>query len=284
MTLPNFIIAGAKKAATTSIYEYMKQHPEIYMSPIKETKFFAFEPDNPEHVYADANKFPVRTLEDYTRLFAGANGAKAIGEASPLYINSRIAAQRIYETIPAVKLIFSLRNPVERAYSAYLMRVRSGNEHRSAVQAFQEDRERLRTSSYYNMLQLWYELFDEIQIKVILFEDFKRNSLAVMQELYAFLDVDSSFTPNVAVQYNTGGAVKNQTRQRMFNYLRRFKPLRFYLPKSLRSSFTKAARANLTTAPALPAEAKSLLADVFRDDVENLQNLIHKDLSVWGLF
>jgi hypothetical protein len=54
MTLPNFIIVGAKKVATTSIYEYMKQHPQIYLSPIKETKFFPFEPDNPEHVYADA--------------------------------------------------------------------------------------------------------------------------------------------------------------------------------------------------------------------------------------
>jgi hypothetical protein len=261
----------------------MKQHPEIYLSPIKETKFFAFEPDNPEHVYADHMKFPVRTLKEYTKLFANVTTEKAIGEVSPLYLNSRTAAQQIYQLIPQVNLIFSLRNPVTRAYSAYWMRVRSGEEHRPPAQAFREDRERLRVASYYNTLQLWYELFAERQLKIILYEDFTRDMVGVMQELYRFLAVDHQFTPNVSVHYNVGGVPRSQSKQKLINYLRGLKHLRFSIPRGLRTSFTQAARANLAPAPAMPSDVQALLVDLYREDIAKLQNLIHKDLSIWGL-
>jgi hypothetical protein len=126
-------------------------------------------------------------------------------------------------------------------------------------------------------------LFDERQIKIILFEDFKHNVVGVMQELYSFLAVDTQFIPDISVQYNAGGVPKSQARQNIINYLRRLKPLRFYLPTGLRTAYTNAARANLAPAATMPSEARMLLAELYRDDVAKLQNLIHKDLTIWEL-
>lgn len=283
MILPNFIIAGAKKAATSSLYEYMKQHPQVYLSPIKETKFFAYEPDNPEHAGSVHKKFPIHTLEEYARLFEGVKGEIAIGEASPIYINSSYAMRRIQALIPQVRLIFSLRNPVDRAYSAYLMRVRGGYEHRPVEQAFREDLNHLRSVSYYTMLKQWYALFPAEQIKVVLYEDIRKDAVAVVQELFAFVGVESSFTPDVSVQHNSGGVAKSQVRQHIVNYLRRYRSFRFYLPQSVRSLFTNWANGNLTKAPTMPTEVRQLLNDLYAVEVDQLEALTGKDLAVWQL-
>jgi hypothetical protein len=283
MRLPNFIIAGAKKAATSSIYDYMKQHPQVYMPRIKELKYFAFEPDNPEHVQAPHQKFPIRTIEEYVQQFAEVNEEIAIGEASPIYINSVAAMHHIRQTIPDVNLIFSLRNPIDRAYSAYWMRVRGGYESRPIQQAFQEDLEHLRKVSYYNMLRQWYNCFDAYQIKVVLFEDFRKDSVKVMQELYGFVGGDITFVPNTSVQHNAGGMPKSQARQGIVNYLRKYRRLRFYLPKTVRSIFANFAKANLTAPPPIPTDVQEMLAELYCEEIDQLSNLIQKDLSVWGL-
>jgi len=283
MTLPNFIVAGAKKAATTSLYEYLNQHPQVYMSPIKETKFFAYEPNNPDHVNADHHKFPIRTLADYTALFAAAGAARAIGEASPIYVSSLHAVQQIAQRLPHVKLIFSLRNPIDRAYSAYVMRVRGGYEPRSVEDAFQEDLDLLKDKTYYKQLLPWYEHFDRKQIKIVLFEDIKQDSVRVTQALYDFIGVDATFVPDTSRQHMIGGLPKSRLRQNVINFLRRYRFLRFYLPKTVRSQFTDYARANLTKAPELPLEITQLLADAYREDLPLLEQLIERDLSLWGL-
>lgn len=283
MTLPNFIVAGTKKAATTSLYEYLGQHPQIYMSRIKETKYFAYEPHNPAHVKSDRQKYPIRTLDAYQELFVDVTDEIAIGEASPLYISSLSALQQIYQAIPQVKLIFSLRNPVDRVYSAYIMRVRAGYESRSVEQAMAEDAEAFRERTYHKLLIPWYEHFPREQIKVVLFEDIKRDAVQVMQELYDFLGVDASFAPDVSRHHQIGGLPKNQSRQNIVNYLRRYRFLRFYLPKGLRMHFTEFARANLEKAPPLPDDIRQELAALFSEDIPALEEMIGRDLSVWGL-
>jgi hypothetical protein len=282
MTRPNFIVAGFKKAATTSIYEYLQQHPQVFMTRIKETKFFLYEPDNPEHVAASLKVFPVRSLETYTQLFAEAGEALAIGEASPGYAESRKVAIRIHAELPQVKLIFSLRNPVDRAYSNYLMGLRNGVETRPAHRFFAESRARLQTMSYYNSLKIWYELFPRDQIKIVMYEELRRNGVRVMQEIYRYLGVDEHFAPDVSVQHNTGGVPKSQARQKMVNFLRRYRYLRTYIPQSLRTQFSKFARGNLAPTPSMSPEVRQLLTDLYRDDVQHLQELIQKDLSPWG--
>lgn len=113
MTLPNFIFAGAPKSGSSTVFEYIRQHPDIYMSEVKEPFFFDFNYD--------------KGLAHYETFFQNYKGEKIIGEATVWYMSWKKATQRIYETIPDAKLLFILRNPIERAFSDYCMNLRGGH-------------------------------------------------------------------------------------------------------------------------------------------------------------
>lgn len=131
--LPNFLIIGASKAGTTSLYDYLDQHPDIYMSPRKETNFFARVNGDPGY-YEPVDELrkrlrrPIKTLEAYQALFARVANEKAIGEASPWYLLEDQVPERIQDYIRQVKLIAILRNPVEQAYSLFQDYIRAGKE------------------------------------------------------------------------------------------------------------------------------------------------------------
>src|SRR5579872_6439243 len=136
--LPNFFIAGAPKAGTTSLYHYLSQHPQVYMSPLKEPNYFAAEirEDNCDPVvrrrlYGEQRALRrfldgpmlgphfsgiVSEWEDYLRLFANATTERAVGEASVGYLRSPTAPSRIAEKIPEAKIIVMLRDPADRAF------------------------------------------------------------------------------------------------------------------------------------------------------------------------
>src|SRR6478735_7459449 len=122
MTLPNFLLIGGAKCSTTSLYHYLGQHPDIFMSPIKEPRYFGSgsRPVTPA---------PARTRAAYERLFNGVTTERAIGEASPQYLHCADAVDRIADELPdGVRFIVSIRNPAERAYSSYLGRCAGGAE------------------------------------------------------------------------------------------------------------------------------------------------------------
>ena len=121
MTMPNFLIIGAMKSGTTALYYYLEQHPDIYMSPVKEPNFFSSHKQ--ENAADTVTEFGI-----YRQLFSGGSGKKAIGEASHSYLYEPGAAAEIRRYIPEAKLIAILRNPIERAYSHFLHMVRSGTE------------------------------------------------------------------------------------------------------------------------------------------------------------
>ncbi len=146
--LPNFFIVGAPKAGTTSLYSYLDQHPQVYMSAIKEPHFFAAEireenldPELRRGIARDARALraflagPMREKrfggivadwEDYLRLFANANNESALGEASVCYLWSPTAPERIADRIPDAKILVMLRHPAERAFSQYLHSLGNG--------------------------------------------------------------------------------------------------------------------------------------------------------------
>lgn len=133
MTLPNFLIFGVQKAGTTSIYSYLLQHPQVYMSPIKEPGFMgceasgltAAEVDQIVPQFTPGGRKRILRLEDYEALFDQVQDEIAIGEISPNYLFCyRKSAADIQKYVPQAKLIAVLRNPIERAYSDYLMNVR----------------------------------------------------------------------------------------------------------------------------------------------------------------
>src|SRR5918992_1601997 len=113
---PNFFIVGAQKAATTSLYHYLKNIPGVYMSKVKEPSYFA-----PNYVRPDPGRF-LRDKKEYLRLFKNARGYIAVGEASPSYLWDPDAPKLIHQTVPHARIIMILRDPIERAYSRYLMK------------------------------------------------------------------------------------------------------------------------------------------------------------------
>jgi hypothetical protein len=284
MPLPTFIVAGAVKGGTTSLNYYLKQHPEIYMSPFKEPRYFAYEPGTAGQPGENGLAFPIQSLDSYRELFTGVTNEKAIGEASPHYMISPVAPQRIAETIPNVKLIFSLRHPVKRAYSVYLHQLRLGNEERPVHTAFPEDEHRVRNGRYHALLLPWFNRFARSQIKVILLEELIADPMGILNELYRFLGVQEGFVPDLVIR-NKGGALKNQ---RLGRFLEKVKthPLKQamnpYLPSGLRSMATELKNKNLAEAPPLPKELEKRLWAYYQEDIASLEALLGRDLSCWA--
>jgi hypothetical protein len=125
--LPNFIVIGAAKAGTTSLHWYLAEHPQVFVTPAKDPSFFAYGVDAEGRLLwgePEFHRFPVRTVDEYERLFAGAGDAPAVGEVSTMYLECPQSAARICKLLPAARIICSIRHPVDRAYSDYVMYLR----------------------------------------------------------------------------------------------------------------------------------------------------------------
>lgn len=283
MQLPNFIIGGALKAGTTSLNYYLKQHPQVFMTEFKEPRYFAYEADNPDHVEGRGLRFPVRTLAEYTALFDGVDGQKAIGEASPHYLISPVAPQRIRDTIPHARLIFSLRDPVKRAYSIYWHGVRLGQENRPVEQALTEGEYAVTHGLYYAWLCHWYQRFAPSQIKVVLFDDLQHDAAGVFADICHFLEIDEGFAPDLTVR-NKGGALKNKGLGRLFERLKTH-PLRRVIdplvPRRARSAMIEARNRNFEEPPPMPEALTRWLYAYYRQDIVQLEGLLQRDLSAW---
>src|SRR5215471_11353850 len=134
-TIPNFLVGGPPKCASTSLNFYLKQHPEIYMSPVKQTKFFSLDYDNGTNFY----------LQTY---FSGVTEETMAGEATPTYFLLPFVVERIKKFNPEMKIIFCLRNPVERAFSGWSMRMNNGTEDLPFRQALEENIKQRKAHSF----------------------------------------------------------------------------------------------------------------------------------------
>jgi hypothetical protein len=272
-TLPNFFIAGAPKSGTTSLYHYLGQHPEIYMSPIKEPNYFASEVrlgQFSEHLRprAERDLAPLRAYlngpmrekrfgslisewPDYLRLFRKAQGQKAIGEASVCYLWSESAAANIHRSIPNARIILVLRNPVEMVFSMYLHTLRSG-----AIQcSFREVIERglqqrggrldvlhpfLDMGFYHQQLSRYTEVFPKKQLRIYWYEEYQSKAAPMLADMFRFLEVDPAFSPDMSKRYLEG------------------------VPDV-----------------ALDPADRAFLIEFYRDDIGKLADLLKRDLSSW---
>ena len=282
---PNFIVVGAHKAGTTSLYMYLKQHPEVFMPELKEPRFFAYDETNHAHQRLSRQTFPIRTLKEYDALFNTDSSCKAVGEASPEYLNSPIAAERIRELIPEAKIVVALRHPTERLYSLYQMILRSGQTDASFVDWVQanlaSDEYTKQTMYYYQNLKRYFHLFEPEQIKVCLFDDLINDAIHVMQDLYRFLEVDQHFVPDTTGQFNKGGLPKNQLLHNVLSSKKFALKYRRFVPATIRNLLGNLRDQNLDKAPELEQTAKDTLAALLTEDIQNVETLIGHDLSGW---
>ncbi len=193
----NFLIVGAQKAGTTSLYYYLKDHPEICMSIKKEVHYFSLEENFSKGYFW------------YEKHFKHCAGKKAIGEASPLYMYLEEVPQRIYEYNPNMKLIFMLRNPVDRAWSQYWLMKRMGREDLGFEQAIQQEENRIQRDftylrrfsykdrgKYIEQIHRFLKYFPRKHIFFIISEQLRKEPEIILKDLYRFLGVDDNYELN----------------------------------------------------------------------------------------
>jgi Sulfotransferase family len=301
MTLPNFLVIGAAKAGTTSLYHYLRQHPGIYLPAQKEINFFALEgkaldfrgPGDREVI----SSFSVTQYEDYLKLFVDATNQTAIGEVSPMYLYDRQAPARICRYIPDARLICILRNPVERAFSHYLMFVRDKREpYRSSFsRAIAAESERMRENwewawsyvgigFYAEQLTRYYELFDSRQIRIYLHEEFGERPYEVMRDIFQFLQVDATFRPDISEKFNVSLVPRSERLEKFLQSPSRFESVVRQLvpiPARWRHYVANWMREKNVHRPSLSRAMRKKLVAIYRNDILKLQDLIGRDLGAW---
>lgn len=276
MSLPSFLVIGPSKCGTTSIYHYLKQHPEVYLPRIKEINFFAY--------HGQKGRYWAKTLDEYRGYFKAARYEKALGEVTPYYFASTGTAARIYDVIPNARIITILRNPIDRAYSHYNMYVRSGKEKRSAGEALLDETSLYtRVGFYYRNLNEYFKLFDKKNIKVFFYEQLVNSTQKLLKDLFGFIGVNNSFQPNLGVKHARGYLPKNKIINKLLdNYITRFviKPI---IPEKLLDIGIKIKNMNSRKPDKLPDEIRGKLKEVYKPDLIKLEEVLNSNLSKWYL-
>ncbi|HVR29781.1 MAG TPA: sulfotransferase [Thermoanaerobaculia bacterium] len=296
MTLPNFLVIGASRSGTTSLHHYLGQHPSVHMSPVKSPNFFvAGDPQPPWEGAAQramARQW-ITDRGDYEALFRGAGGKRAIGEVSPVYLQSLGAPARIHSACPDAKLVAILREPVDRAWAHYLGRRRDGLERRTDFRAVVEDElarplpdavafgSYVGCSRYHHFLAGYFQSFARERIRIYLFEDLVSDVSALLRDLFEFLEVDPGTAVDTERRHNQTGIVRQPLLRFLWTRTVRARiALRPFLPAAIRDTGRLAMGRELRR-PALDPELRATIARVLAPDVERLQHLLGRDLTGW---
>lgn len=280
--LPDFIMIGAAKAGTTSMHHYLGAHPEISMSEPKETNFFT---------RADY----VQALDWYLSCFPDAPGLR--GEASPKYANFpnyKHVPERIFELVPQAKLLFIVRDPVERTTSQYWHRYFNRSESRDIDTVFteldDEDETMIAESKYAMQLEQYLPYFPLSQIMIIDNRTLRDARDATMHSVFSFLGVDPDFSSAAFDK-----KIKDSSRTVRFSPLAKqlhdSAPARLgrrYLPRHVREPIFERARRVLSptgtvTQSRMSPEVRAKLEGIFRDDAARLRELTGQPFSHWSV-
>ena len=267
LTLPNFLIIGAPRCGTTWMHRNLRQHPEIYMPLRKELHFF-------DRDYA-------RGLAYYSKFFAAHRRESAVGEATPSYLNKPFLASRIRQDLPGVRLIASLRNPVDRLYSRYW----NGklNRPHQASWAFEDMLRRapdvFEVESYYDHLVRYYDVFPAEALLVLIFDDLLSEPAAFIRRIYEFLGVLADFTPRLmSLKVNASASKGRLARHRSLWHLQRI--LTGLGAGRMARAIQKWNSVELP--PMSEATRRWLVQEVFYEKNQKLAALIGRDLSHWN--
>lgn len=296
--LPNFLIVGAAKSGTSSMHHYLNQHPEVFMPSynkkgmkVKEPRFLI--KDLVQHRLHNG----VWTFEDYQSLFADAKDVKAIGESTVLYLYYyQHAIKNIkYYLGEEVRIIIMLRNPTERAYSAFQHVSRGFQENNSFEEALEIEDERYEREEkitpmilykqmgmYYKMVKAYRDSFKNIH--VVFYEDFRDNIEIEMNKVYNFLEISTTSETNLNVRHNVGGKRwKHEIMKDFFmkdNLIKSI--LKLAIPRILRKEIrNKLVEASTNKVESIKAQTRKMLNDFFKQDVQKLSELLNKDLQHW---
>lgn len=301
---PNLFLVGSGRCGTTTLYGYLNQHPDVFMSIPKEPAYFCKDyHKESDEFHKKQSFFFFRTEQEYMKLFSTAKNQKVAGEASTLYFPSKVAAKNIHEFNPEAKIIILIRHPIDLLYSIhgeYLLRFRENiDDFYKALAAEKQRRnwenipklvpapsllfysEKVKFSSH---IKRYLELFDQEQVKVIIYEEFKANNHKVVQDIFKFIGVD----PNISIDLKTNRA----SRKIRSKFLKKLlvshflsqapkKILKGKIYYKLRSSLYKII-AKKESRPQLQPKLRKELMEKFKKEVINTGRLINRDLAkIW---
>ena len=293
---PNFFIVGAAKSGTTSMFQYLRQHPEIYMPKRKWINYFNMD------LHGLGN---CPDSEEYAGHFAGASDESRIGEASEVYLYSKRAAPEIKNACPEAKIIILLRNPVEMVYSLHSqllhreVEVIADFEEALEAEADRKQGKRLpplgthprewlfyrEAASFADQVERYLQVFGEDNVRIILFDDFTANTADVYAETLRFLDIDDRFRPEFKV-HNPHSSFRSLGLAHWFGDApatqpgeSRHSPLR-WARKRVRRWLAKANTSYKKREPLSP-EISIRLSEEFRADSSRLEAILGRSLSAW---
>ena len=306
MRKPNLFIVGHPRSGTSSLHHYLKQHPDIFMTAIKEPNFFARDfRIASDHFHNKKLYFPYRSENQYLSLYKKWTNEKIAGEASATNLCSKVSAQEINRFNPASKIIMMFREPVEFLHSFHSAARFALGEHledfKTALSAEKDRRDgrglskRVITPAwlfysefikYTEQIQRFRYYFDQAQIKIIIFNDFKINPSGIYKEILGFLSVDPNFSPDFDIV--------NPNKQLRWPLFKKYTLDSPYFRKTLRLLFSDDTYAGLKNfyknkmvkyepRQALNEEFKLELMHNCKPEVEKLSDFLKKDLvSLWG--
>jgi len=296
---PDFLVIGAARSGTTALYNYLKQHPDVFMpTRIKEPNFFCYEGLDLD-VKGPGADFINNSVTDplaYEALFELADAGQVTGEASPLYLYEPRAPERIAHHAPDVKMIAILRNPIEQAYSHFMYATRLlvedepdfetvlGLEEERLAKGWQPLFGYSSFPKYGAQFARYFKHFDRSQFLIETYDDFDRDPMVVLGRIYDFIGVDGDFTPDVSYRPNAGGVPKSQAFQ---DFLIKPNPVTGLISKIMPLEMRSKIRDRLVARnlkakdDGMPAGARAILKDRLRGDIEQLSDLLDRDFSHW---
>lgn len=278
---PGFFIVGAPKSGTTSLYRYLEQHPDIFMSTFKEPNYYC--PDTA----AEAQTPYYKTERSYLALFDDARPGQLCGEASTIYLRAKEAPGLIHADVPDAKIIILLREPGERAYSHYQMRYRSGDLTVGFSDCFTLDDRNDRNYIGFHRLVLgpgfygeqvprYIETFGRDNVLVLSAEEFFAAPEASTRRVFEFLGVDAQAQLTTGQRHNDYREPRSRlglALLRRKHYLRALKPL---VPVRLKWWVTANIMSRSAEKPVMSAADRERLTAIFRDDVAALRRCLER--------
>lgn len=291
---PDFLIVGAAKAGTTSLYYYLKQHNQVWFPELKETKYFSSKiKPYPQKGIGDwsIDNAAITNPKDYYQLFSKCPNGKIKGEASPDYLLfSEKVAPLIYEELGDLPIIISVRNPIDRAFSAYMNLVRDNREHLDFRRALNEEEKRINSNwdfmwhykesgNYVNQIDGFKKVFS--RVKVILFDDLISAPTVICNEIFSFLKVAPKNKINT-ISYNPSGIPNTwyskfllNRRSKISLYAR--EALKTVMPRQMLERVAKTSLSKMH----ISEEDFLYLKEYFSDEIKFLENHLNRDLSHW---
>lgn len=292
---PNFLIAGVARCGTTSLYHYLRQHPQIGLPTIKEPKYFSsLSLVLPQNGIGDETVFSkiVSNEKQYDQLFLPLKNYDCIGEASSdyFYYNQSVIP-KVKEKLGDVKIIICLRNPVDRSYSAYSNLIRDSRETLSFAEALEEEDNRVANNWdwmwHYKNGSLYSEALEYFQnefsnVHIVLFEDLESHPKKVLRDIFKFLNVNENIDVDVNTRYSHSGKPNNSIVAALTN---RNNPLIFKFReialKMIPRKYLENIASKLFKKDDLDLKVRKNLQSFFAKDISKLEKLIQRDLSNW---